>query len=538
MKLTTRLTINGQPAHLVEHDIMLDLNAGGRAALTAQAEVQKGQPITIDVGYNNELRRWFTGYVFDVQPAASGSVQLLCRELAGVLAGRLPVSMQHATMRNLLAWLTTETGLTFMLPEAAGYADRPIPNFTSAGTGYQLLENAGRAFEIPDFVWYQQPNGAIFVGSYADCRWYGREVEIDPSWTARQSGNLITLSPVPAMRPGATVNGKRVTRVRLKGDEMTLTTVTLGKVTKSLERRKIEGEFPELADNMHLPKFGRVEAISDSAAAGQLNDPFRPRYAVDVQLLGEDGQPDKAAPLYRAVPLPVMYGGSEQGLLQFPIEGTIVELGFAFGRADRSFIRTVLGSGWPLPDIAPGEQLQQQRAEVFSRTDTVGNQSRHTDRRQHDKALLMHREADDYLGKFGQHRITTMQHSVEQIGAMKRIEALGAIELLAGDDLMTGCLGNMSQTTAGDLVEVIGQLRRSVAGELQHFEAPRSWMGTEGVNIFRLLLQLMNVVEQLAASAANHDHGGPPPVPPYASAFSSQSKQAGQLATTLSPIIE
>ncbi|MCP3287261.1 DUF2586 family protein [Aeromonas hydrophila] len=214
----------------------------------------------------------------------------------------------------------------------------------------------------------------------------------------------------------------------------------------------------------------------------------------------------------------------------------IAKLGFAFGRADRPFIRTVLGTGWPLPDIAPGEQLQQQRAEVFSRTDTVGNQSRHTDRRQHDKAMRMHREADEYLGEFGLHQLTTQQHSVEQIGAMKRIEALGAIELLAGDDMVLGSLGNMSQTTAGDLVSVIGQLRRSVAGELQHFEAPRSWVGTEGVNIFRLLLQLMNVVEQLAASAASHNHGGPGPT--NAPAFSSQSQQAAELASTLSPIIE
>ncbi|MFR9705070.1 hypothetical protein ACL00O_21630, partial [Aeromonas sanarellii] len=81
-------------------------------------------------------------------------------------------------------------------------------------------------------------------------------------------------------------------------------------------------------------------------------------------------------------------------LLQFPIEGTLVELGFAFGRADRPFIRTVLGSGWALPDIAPGEQLQQQRAEVFSRTDTVGNLCRHTDRRLHDQALQMHHQSD------------------------------------------------------------------------------------------------------------------------------------------------
>ncbi|WP_421164685.1 hypothetical protein [Aeromonas dhakensis] len=536
MKLATRLTLAGQPVHLVDHDMVLDLNAGGRAALTIEGQAEKGQTLTVDTGYNNQLRRWFTGYVYDVQPAANGTNKLLCRELAGMLGSRFPVSLQHATLRRLLAWLTEQSGLTFLLPDGVDYTDTPIPNFTSAGTGYQLLDNAGRAFAVPDFIWHQQPDGAIFVGSHGHSRWADRPVDLPPAFSTRQAGNTLTTAPLPAMRPGAIVNGKRVERVRLKGDEMTLTTATPGKPVKSPERRKMEGEFPELADQMHLPKFGRVEAISDSAAAGQLNDPFRPRYAVDVQLLGEDGQPDKATPLYRAVPLPVMFGGHEQGLLQFPIEGTIVELGFAFGRADRPFIRTVLGTGWPLPDIAPGEQLQQQRAEVFSRTDTVGNQSRHTDRRQHDKAMRMHREADEYLGEFGQHQLTTLQHSVEQIGAMKRIEALGAIELLAGDDMVLGCLGNMSQTTAGDLVSVIGQLRRSVAGELQHFEAPRSWMGTEGVNIFGLLLQLMNVVEQLAASAASHNHGGPGPT--NAPTFSSQSQQAAELASVLSPIIE
>ncbi len=111
-------------------------------------------------------------------------------------------------------------------------------------------------------------------------------MELDPAFSGRQAGNTTTTAPIPAMRPGALVNGKRMVRVRLKGDEMALTTATPGKKVKSPERRKMEGEFPELAYQMHLPKFGRVEAISDNAAAGQLNDPFRPRYAVDVQLLG------------------------------------------------------------------------------------------------------------------------------------------------------------------------------------------------------------------------------------------------------------
>lgn len=197
----------------------------------------------------------------------------------------------------------------------------------------------------------------------------------------------------------------------------------------------------------------------------------------------------------------------------------------------------MLGSGWPLPGIAPGEQLQQQRAEVFSRTDTVGNLSRHTDRRMYDHAMEMHHQSDDYLGEHGQHQLQVAQHSIEQVGAMKRVEALGAIELLAGDDLLLGSLGNMSQTTAGDLVEVVGQLRRAVAGELQHLEAPRSWMGNDGTNIFQLLLQLMNVVEQLAATTASHTHGSGPS-PNQGNTLNSQSQQAGNLASQLSPIIE
>ncbi|WP_244906912.1 hypothetical protein [Aeromonas bestiarum] len=97
----------------------------------------------------------------------------------------------------------------------------------------------------------------------------------------------------------------------------------------------------------------------------------------------------------------------------------------------------------------------------------------------------------------------------EEVSGFKLIEALGAIELLAGDDLTLGSLGNMNQTTAGDLIQVVGQLRQDVAGELQHVEAPRSWMETEGMNIFRLLLQLMNVVEQLATASHTHGSGQP-----------------------------
>lgn len=61
--------------------------------------------------------------------------------------------------------------------------------------------------------------------------------------------------------------------------------------------------LPELSAGLHLPKFARIEAHMESTACGDIFDPFRPHYAVDMQLLDDDGQ-NAAAPVYQAVPLP------------------------------------------------------------------------------------------------------------------------------------------------------------------------------------------------------------------------------------------
>jgi hypothetical protein len=57
------------------------------------------------------------------------------------------------------------------------------------------------------------------------------------------------------------------------------------------------------------------------------------------------------------------------------------------------------------------------------------------------------------------------------------------------------------------------------------------------VNIFRLLLQLMNAVDQLAAATAGHTHGSGP-APGNSGAMTGHGQQAKQLASQLSPIIE
>ncbi|EQA2137915.1 hypothetical protein ACXZFI_005156, partial [Escherichia coli] len=73
--------------------------------------------------------------------------------------------------------------------------------------------------------------------------------------------------------------------------------------------------------------------------------------------------------------------GNEAGCFSYPEAGTIVEIAHIEGRPDKPVIRQILPSGLNLPDIQPGEQLQQQRAEVFQRVTRDGTWHRETDQK-------------------------------------------------------------------------------------------------------------------------------------------------------------
>ncbi len=93
----------------------------------------------------------------------------------------------------------------------------------------------------------------------------------------------------------------------------------------------------------------------------------------------------------------------------------------------------------------------------------------------------------------------------------KLIEALGAINLLAGDDIVLGSLGNMQTAMARDLVETIGEVRRSIVAEHQWLQAPKTWIGSKEENVLELLSELMQVVKELADTLATHTHSGVAP---------------------------
>lgn len=556
MKPIKRLYLSTDEIHLADASLVLELNSCGRGFITAgTTQDYTGKLVRLDVGYTDLVLRWFTGYVERSQPAENGFQRLFVRELVGVFERLWPCSFQHPTLRDVASWLTEHSGLTISVPDAE-YSDRPIPHFTHSGTGYQLLDNLGKAFGVTDYVWYQLPDGGVYVGGAEKALFADRPVEIPHEFNqGTAGGNSMTLPLVQSLRPGVELNGERVTKVHLQNDTMAVTWTPRNRATgqalqKTPVQRQIESHYPELASGMHLPKFARVMNPVEAVKSGNFSDPFRPRYAVDVQLLDADGNPDKDTPVYSAVPLPVPMAGNDSGMFQFPPEGTLVEIAFTGGRPDKPFVRQTVPEGTSLPDIQPGEQLQQQRAEVSQRVTQAGDWVRQTDQTISETSMARMVKADTEQRELvsrettikATDKVTVLGTSALMAGAIQQVctgdysQAVNNRVASIGGNDETDIAGSQTVTTGKDLIEKIGQIRKSVAAVQQQIIAPVVWIGSGTINVAQLMLDTLDVVKELAEQTASHTHSNTG-APTNAGAIRSTGAKADTLNGKYSPVI-
>ncbi|KAA1047294.1 phage baseplate assembly protein V [Pseudocitrobacter sp. 73] len=557
MKPIKRLYLSTDEIHIADASMVLELNSCGRGFITAETTTDyTGKLVRLDVGYTDLILRWFTGYVERSQPAENGFQRLFVRELVGVFERMWPCSFQHPTLRSVASWLEENSGITVTVPDAE-YTDKPIPHFTHSGTGYQLLDNLGKAFGITDYVWYQLPDGTLYAGGAEKALFADRPVDIPAEFSqGAAGGNSITLPLVQSLRPGVEMNGERVTKVHLQNDTMAVTWTPRNRKTgaalqKTPAQRQIESHYPELASGLHLPKFGRVMAHSEAVKSGNFADPFRPRYSVDVQLLDADGKPDTNTPIYSAVPLPVPMAGNDSGMFQFPHVGTQVEIGFTDGRPDKPFIRQTVPEGTSLPDVQPGEQLQQQREEVSQRVTVAGDWVRKTDQTIDETSMARSVKADKETRELVSRETT--------VKATDKITVLGTATLMAGA-IQRVCTGDYSQAVQGsrlasiggndeteitgskkviagaDLIEQIGKIRKSVAAVKQEIIAPSVWIGSGAINVAQLMLDTLDVLKELATQTAAHTHSNTG-APVNASAITATGATATTLSGKYSPVI-
>ncbi|WP_331832349.1 hypothetical protein VUG52_01445 [Pseudomonas sp. LH21] len=318
-------------------------------------------------------------------------------------------------------------------------------------------------------------------------------------------------------------------------------------------RRAVERQFPEITGGYHLPRFGRVVAVPDAPAAPGLCDDFRPRFGVDIQVLLPDGEPDPALPVFTSLPLPAPMGGQEAGMFGFPEEGTTVVVSFAYGLPHKPFIQQILPHGLSLPRVPKGDQVWQHSEACQQRVDADGNWLRQTDGKIRDKAIEREVESLANREQFQSHTRNVDDHSTETVGGVKKIEALGALKLLSGGSASLAAVDDLHQATGRDLNLMVGQklnttvggdvqeriegLRKSVVGVSQRMQAPKTWLGSEVVNVLQVLCDLLDLVQEMNTQLAGHVHG-PTPGPNNASTFQKSAVMASTLALLLRSITE
>lgn len=310
-------------------------------------------------------------------------------------------------------------------------------------------------------------------------------------------------------------------------------------------RRSVERQFPELTGGYHLPRFGRVVAVPDAPTAPGLCDDFRPRFAVDVEVLLPDGEPDPDLPILSSLPLPVPNGGQEAGFFGFPEEGTTVVVCFAYGLPHKPFILTVLPHGLSLPRVPKGDQVWQHSEACQQRVDADGNWLRQTDGKIEDKAVERQVDALDNTEHYQSSTVEVDDHSTETVGGIKKVEALGALKLLSGGSASLAAVDDLHQATGRDLNLVVGQKHNAtIGGDMQEriqgirrSIAPKTWLGSESVNVLQVVCDLLDLVEAMNTQLAGHTHvPGPTPSPGDASGFNAKAGTAKALAGQLKPI--
>ncbi|MDK2956541.1 MAG: hypothetical protein PWQ57_2037 [Desulfovibrionales bacterium] len=231
-------------------------------------------------------------------------------------------------------------------------------------------------------------------------------------------------------------------------------------------KRAVVALFPELGAGLHLDRYARVRAVADPPEDGAGCDRFRPRYAVDLEILTPEGERDEAFPLYEAVPLPVSVGaGLEAGLYGAPEPGALVVVGFAYGRPDCPLVRQIYPQGLSLPDLRRRQQRWQQSAAVYQDVDPDGDWRRVTDMAITDECAEHVVRADLAERELGAETRNVDGASVETVGGVKRIEAHGALRLLTAGSANLSAADTLSLTAAHDLRTAVADDARKVVGK-------------------------------------------------------------------------
>lgn len=225
MKFNERLYLGNQIAEAASVTALLSYRNPGSAQIVTNTQPTMNEVVAYEFGYDNTLARWFMGYVDSYTQLNNGQYSLFCRELTGTFRNPLPVFGQHLTLAELLAKISAKTALTFITPDE-DYTRTIAPYICNHGTGYALLDSLGDIFNIKRYMWQQQGDGRIYVGSWDHSFWYGRNIILPYEQIEAASMDAAIIPANPLLRPGVLINGQRVRNIQQNSNKMVITWMT------------------------------------------------------------------------------------------------------------------------------------------------------------------------------------------------------------------------------------------------------------------------------------------------------------------------
>ena len=119
-------------------------------------------------------------------------------------------------------------------------------------------------------------------------------------------------------------------------------------------------------------------------------------------------------------------------------------------------------------------------------------------------------------------------------GGSASLAAVDDLHQATGRDLNLVVGQKHNATVGGDMQERIEGLRRSLAGASQRLQAPKTWLGSESVNVLQVLGDLIDLVQQMNTQLAAHTHvPGPTPSPSDEAGFTADAAKAAALSAKL-----
>ena len=237
MDWVKRLSIGKSVAEPLEDQLELGLNHIGSGVFDVRAgefpDLRQGQSCRLYVGRSDKFTvLLFQGLVTEVESPRAGVVRITVRQRSAALEQPHSIALSDCTALHVLQEIVDATGIPFATakpdePEHA-YLTTPVPRYTSHGPMKDALNNLGGVFGVPDAVWYEQPDGRVFWGSWSRTAMAQTPLPLQGNAIRERdaAGHAVYIPMVASLRPGMLIQAPdmafRIEKLQLKGDTMRL----------------------------------------------------------------------------------------------------------------------------------------------------------------------------------------------------------------------------------------------------------------------------------------------------------------------------